>query len=141
MCKLTEMIMQTHGSPILVAAVNEIFCKLPSPIPKESLEAIQTEIGTFRYLMMHYRNNQAIVDPHSSMWWDHKKLIENMLNNFFKRSTQATIINGEKFEHLHLFLNEIDRLKEVQAKEAAASLELKQKLEIVQETAATSDKA
>ena len=75
MCKLTEMIMQTHGSPILVAAVNEIFCKLPSPIPKESLEAIQTEIGTFRYLMLHYRNNQAIVDPYSSMWWDHKKLI------------------------------------------------------------------
>ena len=90
--------------------------------------------------MMHYRNNQAIVDPHSSMWWDHKKLIENMLNNFFKRSTQATIINGEKFEHLHLFLNEIDRLKEVQAKEAVASLELKQKLEIEEATGNTSNK-
>ena len=139
MCKLTEMIMQTHGSPVLVAAVNEIFCKLPSPIPKESLEAIQTEIGTFRYLMMHYRNNQAIVDPHSSMWWDHKKLIENMLNNFFKRSS-ATIDNGKKFEHLHLFLNEIDRLKEVKAKEAAASLELKQKLEIEEATGNTSNK-
>ena len=90
MCKLTEMIMQTHGSPILVEAVNDVFCKTSSPIPKESLEAIQTEIGTFRYLMMHYRNNQAIVDPYSSMWWDHKKLIENMLNTFFKKSS-ATI--------------------------------------------------
>ena len=140
MCKLTEMIMQTHGSPVLVAAVNEIFCKLPSPIPKESLEAIQTEIGTFRYLMTHYRNNQAIVDPNSSMWWDHKQLIENMLNTFFKKST-PTIDNGKKFEHLHLLLNEIDRLKEVKAKEEAASLELKQKLEIEQAIAETSDKA
>ena len=140
MCKLTEMIMQTHGSPLLVQAVNEVFCKLPSSIPKEHLDTIQTEIGTFRYLMKHYRSNQAIVDPYSSMWWDHKKLIENMLNNFFKRSTQATIINGEKFEHLHLFLNEIDRLKEVQAKEAAASLELKQKLEIEEATGNTSNK-
>ena len=140
MCKLTEMIMQTHGTPVLVEAVNEIFCRVPNPIPKESLEAIQTEIGTFRYLMLHYLNNQAIVDPYSNMWWDHKKLIENMLNNFFKRSTQATIINGEKFEHLHLFLNEIDRLKEVQAKEAAASLELKQKLEIEEATGNTSNK-
>ena len=139
MCKLTEMIMQTHGSPVLVAAVNEIFCKLPSPIPKESLEAIQTEIGTFRYLMTHYRNNQAIVDPNSSMWWDHKQLIENMLNTFFKKST-PTIDNGKKFEHLHLLLNEIDRLKEVKAKEAAASLELKQKLEIEEATGNTSNK-
>ena len=139
MCKLTEMIMQTPGSPLLVEAVNDVFCKTSSPIPKESLEAIQTEIGTFRYLMMHYRNNQAIVDPHSSMWWDHKKLIENMLNTFFKKSS-ATIDNGKKFEHLHLFLNEIDRLKEVQAKEAAASLELKQKLEIEEATGNTSNK-
>lgn len=139
MCKLTEMIMQTHGSPILVEAVNDVFCKTSSPIPKESLEAIQTEIGTFRYLMKHYRSNQAIVDPYSSMWWDHKQLIENMLNTFFKKSS-ATIDNGKKFEHLHLFLNEIDRLKEVKAKEAAASLELKQKLEIEEATGNTSNK-
>lgn len=139
MCKLTEMIMQTHGSPLLVEAVNDVFCKTSSPIPKESLEAIQTEIGTFRYLMLHYRNNQAIVDPYSSMWWDHKKLIENTLNNFFKRAS-ATIDNGKKFDYLHLFLNEIDRLKEVKAKEAAASLELKQKLEIEEATGNTSNK-
>ena len=140
MCKLTEMIMQTHGSPLLVQAVNEVFCKLPSSIPKEHLDTIQTEIGTFRYLMKHYRSNQAIVDPYSSMWWDHKQLIESMLAIFFKKST-VTIDSGKKFEYLYLFLNEIARIKELKAKEEAASLELKQKLEIEQETAATSDKA